>query len=242
MRYRFKPPLWAWLGLIPALALLVALGSWQMQRGVYKTRLQAVMDASGAQPAQPLTRDTQAAGEREAPHVLARGRYLGERQLLLDNQGNEGRPGYRVWTPLRLDDGALLIVDRGWVAQDGDRSRLPEIAVDGAQARELAGLWRPLPQPGMRLAADGCAGTNWPRVVQYPDAEDLRCLYADLGEAPLAGLLLLDPSAADGYLRDWRVNASVPPQRHYAYAAQWYAFAATLLFLFVKLNLRRIPR
>jgi surfeit locus 1 family protein len=239
MSYRFRPPLWAWLALVPALALLIALGSWQMQRGIYKTRLQAVMDASIARPAQPLTGATAAASESEAPHLLAHGRYLGERQLLLDNQGNEGRPGYHVWTPLRLDDGALLIVDRGWVAQDGDRSRLPEIAVDGS-ARDVAGLWRPLPQPGMRLAADACAGKSWPRVVQYPDADDLRCLYADLG-APLSGLLLLDPAAADGYVRDWRVNASVPPQRHYAYAAQWYAFAATLLFLFVKLNLRRSP-
>lgn len=238
MRYRFKPPLWAWLGLIPALALLVGLGSWQMTRGVYKTELQAVMDASSAQPVQALTRATAAAGEQQAPHLLARGQYLAERQLLLDNQGNEGRPGYHVWTPLRLADGALLMVDRGWIAQNGDRSRLPAIAVDGA-VRDVAGLWRPLPQPGMRLAAEACAGTDWPRVVQYPVADDLRCLYADLGEAPLAGLLLLDPAASDGYLRDWRVNASVPPQRHYAYAAQWYAFAATLLFLFVKLNLRR---
>lgn len=241
MRYRFKPPLWSWFALFPALALLVGLGSWQMQRGYYKTRMQAVMDASSAAPAQPLTRETAAADERQAPHLQARGRYLGDRQLLLDNQGNDGRPGYHVWTPLQLADGALLMVDRGWVAENGDRSQLPATDVD-ANPREVTGLWRPLPQPGMRLAADACAGTSWPRVVQYPVTEDLRCLYADRGEVPLAGVLLLDPAAADGYVRDWRINAAIPPQRHYAYAAQWYAFAATLLFLFVKLNLRRIPR
>ena len=239
MRYRFKPPLWSWFALFPALALLIGLGSWQLQRGVYKTRMQAVMDASSAAPAQPLSHATAAADEFEAPHLQARGQYLGDRQLLLDNQGNDGRPGYHVWTPLKLDDGTLLLVDRGWVAENGDRSQLPETAVDGS-AREVAGLWRPLPQPGMRLAADACAGKNWPRVVQYPVAADLQCLYADLGEAPLAGVLLLDPAAGDGYVRDWRINAAIPPQRHYAYAAQWYAFAATLLFLFVKLNLRRI--
>jgi surfeit locus 1 family protein len=241
MRYRFKPPLWSWFALFPALALLTALGSWQMQRGIYKTRMQAVMDASVLQPVQPLTRDTQPADEAQAPHLQAHGRYLIDHQLLLDNQGNDGRPGYHVWTPLQLDDGSLLMVDRGWVAEDGDRSQLPAIAVDDS-ARSVAGLWRPLPRPGMRLAADACAGTNWPRVVQYPVADDLRCLYADRGVAPLAGLLLLDPAEADGYVRDWRINAAIPPQRHYAYAAQWYAFAATLLFLFVKLNLRRIPR
>ncbi|WP_428311647.1 SURF1 family protein [Hydrocarboniphaga sp.] len=239
MRYRFKPPLWSWFALFPALALLIVLGSWQMQRGFYKTRMQAVMDAAAAAPTQPLTRATAAADEFQAPHLQARGHYLVERQLLLDNQGNDGRPGYHVWTPLKLADGALLMVDRGWVAENGDRSQLPATEVDDGP-RDVAGLWRPLPQPGMRLAADACAGKNWPRVVQYPVVADLQCLYADLGTAPLAGVLLLDPAAADGYVRDWRINAAIPPQRHYAYAAQWYAFAATLLFLFVKLNLRRV--
>lgn len=241
MSWQFRPPLWSIAAVIPALALLLALGSWQMQRGWYKTRLQAEMDQSMGEAPVPLTAATSAGEEQRAPHVSARGVYQSQRQLLLDNQGNEGRPGYRVWTPMRLTDGALLIVDRGWVAQDGDRNRLPAIDVNDV-TREVRGLWRPLPQPGMRFAADACAGTSWPRVVQYPTASDLRCLYGDLGAPPLDGLLLLDPDQDDGFVRDWRVNASVPPQRHYAYAAQWYAFAATLLFLFVKLNLRRSPR
>jgi surfeit locus 1 family protein len=234
-RLRFRPPWWAWLGFVPMSALLLGLGSWQLQRGLIKTQLQALMDASMQQAAGVLDAGSPAAGDGLAPHLAASGHYDSARQLLLDNQGHEGAPGYHVWTPLRLDDGALVIVDRGWVPQNGDRSKLPAVAVEQLP-RRVSGLWRPLPRPGMRLDGETCPQGPWPRVVQYPRPEDLRCLYA---EAPLAGLLLLDPATADGYVRDWRVNASVPPQRHYAYAAQWYAFAATLLFFFVKLNLRR---
>ena len=53
-------------------------------------------------------------------------------------------------------------------------------------------------------------------------------------------MLLLAPEASDGYLRDWsQDDRRFPPQRHYGYAAQWFAFAATLLAIFLKLNLKR---
>lgn len=236
-RWQFRPPLWAWLGLLPLLALLLTLGTWQLQRGQQKLALQATLDGALTRPAEPLHRDDPAPAEQGGRHVTAQGRYLDARQLLLDNEGHEGRPGYHVLTPLQLDDGTLVLVNRGWVPQDGDRRRLPTVEV-GGEPRRVDGLWRPLPTPGLRLAVDNCGGTGWPRVVQYPQAADLRCL---LGDAVLPGVLLLSPQAADGYVRDWRVSAGFPPERHYAYAAQWYAFAATLLFLFVKLNLKKIP-
>ncbi len=217
------------------LGLLIGLGSWQMQRGLTKVRLQAAIDVSISQAPQALDRHSPAAGADAIAHVSARGHYDNARQLLLDDQGHEGRPGYHVWTPLRLDDGGLLMVDRGWVPQAGDRRELPTTAVNG-DGRTVTGLWRPLPRPGVRFADNACVAGGWPRVVQYPVAADLRCLY---GETPMAGLLLLDPDAGDGFVRDWRINASVPPQRHYAYAVQWYLFAAVLLFFFIKLNLRR---
>lgn len=237
-RLQFRPPLWAWLGLLPCLALLIALGTWQLDRGIRKIALQQTLDEARQQAPTALSRSSEAAQKDSALHARAAGRYDSAHQLLLDNEGYEGRAGYHVLTPLRLDDGAIVIVNRGWVPQTASRSQLPDIAV-GEEARQVVGLWREPARPGLRLAVDNCAGDRWPRVLQYPEVKDFRCL---LGEAVLPGVLLLQADAADGYVRDWRVSTGFPPQRHYAYAAQWYAFAATLLFLFVKLNLKRIPR
>lgn len=237
-RIRFSPPWWAWIAWIPATALLLTLGTWQLHRGQQKVALQTQFDRALQSPAIELQNGASAPPVDGAIHARASGAYDSARQMLLDNQSDQGRPGYHVLTPLRLSDGSVVVVDRGWVAQTESLQRLPEVSVDGAE-REIAGLWRPLIRPGLRLAVDNCAGSGWPRVLQYPEVSDLRCV---LGESVLPGVLLLDPQAPDGYLRDWRVSTGFPPERHYAYAAQWYAFAATLLFFFIKLNLKRSVR
>lgn len=240
MTWRFRPPLWAWVGTLALGALLVSLGTWQLGRGQHKARLEAeYAAASSDRPPGQLGPELQPARSEIAVKARGRGRYLPERQILLDNQPRQRVPGYRVWTPLRLDTGALVVIDRGWVAADPDRRVLPDTGTLEAEPREVSGYWRPFPEPGLRLdGADPCAVTDaaFPRVLSFPTRQTVSCV---LGEAVLPGLLLLAEDHPDGFVREWTQPNPVPPARHYAYAAQWYAFAATLLFLFVKLNLRR---
>ena len=103
----------------------------------------------------------------------------------------------------------------------------------------MLGYWRALPEPALRLDIDNCAPGDWPRVVSYPTLEDLECVLE--GEV-LPGLLLMDATLADGYVREWTMPNPLPPSRHYGYAAQWFALAATLFFLFFKLNLKHSRR
>lgn len=237
MAIRFRPPLWSWLGLLTLGALLVSLGTWQLQRAQYKRALEVAYAHAAEAPQLRLDAQTAAASHERVTVAKAVGRYDSERQILLDNQPRRRVPGYRVWTPLALDAGGRVMVDRGWVPADPDRARLPQIEVSETP-REVSGYWRPLPEPGLRLAVNDCAAGPFPRVLSFPTAEEVECV---LGVDILAGVLQLDPEAPDGFVREWSLPNPVPPARHYAYAAQWYAFAATLLFLFVKLNLKRSP-
>lgn len=232
--WSLRPPLWAVLGTVAGCALTAALGVWQLQRGYAKEALQARYLDAAVQPSLALdARTPPAAGVSRA---VATGRYQAARALLLDNQTRQRRPGYEVWTPLRLHDGALLIVNRGWVPGGGTRAALPVLpATDGEV--HVSGLWRALPRPGMRLEGGACARTQtFPQLVNYPTAAELACL---LGEPVLDGVLLLDPAEPGGYVREWDRVAEFPPAKHYGYAAQWFAFCATLLAIFLKLNLKR---
>jgi cytochrome oxidase assembly protein ShyY1 len=243
MAWRFRPPLWTVAATFASCALMIWLGLWQWQRGVDKQAMRAQYASATSVAAVKLGASSIAPTGYGAIAAVASGHYLPEHQLLLDNQVRERVPGYHVWTPLRLDDGSLLMVNRGWVPQNPDRRVLPALpAPPGAQ--QVTGLWRALPQPGLRLDSGDCDPAKqsqpWPRIEQYPTAQDLACLY---GERVLGGELLLAPEATGGYVREWAVGDNgFPPSRHYGYAAQWFAFAATLFCIFIKLNLKRSPK
>lgn len=233
----FKPPLWSILPTVLVMALFLILGIWQLSRAHEKEALQAAFDTAGSAPVAPLATDPPRGDALATRRVHVEGRFDPQRQLLLDNQTRAQVPGYHVWTPLQRTGGGWVIVDRGWVGADPDRRQLPRLEVSD-DARELIGYWRPLPEPGLRLASDPCAATGFPRVASYPTREQLTCVLG----APVAdGVLLLDPEMPEGFVREWSLPNPVPPARHYAYAAQWFAFAATLLFLFVKYSLKRLP-
>ncbi len=232
---RFTAPAWAWLVTGAMLALLLGLGGWQVRRAHEKENLDASYAHAGAEAPLALTRDSIAPASAAVVAATVEGTYEGERQLLLDNQSHQGRPGYRVWTPLRLSAGGTVIVDRGWVPADPQRAIVPDVSVSGAR-RSLRGLWRNLPRPGLKLANPNLrAPGRFPAVVDHPTVEDLQAI---LGEPVAAGVLLLDPAEKEGYLREWNPTTRFPPSRHYAYAAQWFALAATLLIIFVRMNLK----
>ncbi len=236
--FRFRAPPWAWLFAAAGLALFLRLGFWQLDRAAEK---KAIISAyQQAAKSEPLDFDTALAPGRPATGLYTRavslnGGFEAGRSLLLDNQVVGSRVGYRVWTPLRLSSGRLALVDRGWVPMHPDRRVLPALQTPAGPVR-VRGVWQPLPRPGLRLAPDDCNRAQWPRVVQYPLFAELQCLLGpDLAE----GLLWLDPAEPHGFVRDW-VRNEFPPERHYGYALQWFALAATLLVLFIVLNFRRI--
>lgn len=237
-RWQFRPPLWAVLGTVLGCAVTGWLGVWQLHRGHAREALDAQYLAAGTEAAIHLDTATPALANAEAVAAEAEGVYV-DQQLLLDNQVRERIPGYQVLTPLRLTGGGLVLVNRGWLPQNPDRRVLPALPLP-AGSLKVSGLWRALPQPALRLETHNCEAQGWPRIVEYPTPADLACLYP--GEAVAAGMLLLAPEAANGYVREWnQADRRFPPSRNYAYAAQWFAFGATLLVLFFKLNLKRRP-
>ena len=218
------------------LAVLLALGSWQAQRGLQKQAIDEAAAALTETMAVPWAPTLQP--QLQPPvRIVVTGRYRPELTLLLDNQSYQRRPGYHLWSMLKRDDGETLMVNRGWLPADGDRRQLPTVSTpEGEQT--LTGLWRPLPRPGWVLPSKACEAELAPagiRVVQFPDVEQLRCLT---GTQVADGILLLDPDPAQPLVREWAMGAAVPASRHFGYAAQWFVFAMVLTFFFIRLNLR----
>jgi surfeit locus 1 family protein len=225
---RFAPRLhWTLLALL-GIALFVSLGRWQLHRAEEKRVLYAGF-AAGAGPSVALPENYQPVPRYQ--RVTARGHYDSSRQFLLDNMTHEGVPGFHVLTPLVQYDLRVVLVDRGFVPMTGRRSDLPDIPVDGDE-RVVTGRADNLPQAAVSLEAAPAAG--WPRFVSFPKMPEI----ADaLHAAVFPQVVLLDADQADGYLRDWR-PPGMGPDRHVAYAVQWFGLAATVFVTWVVLSLK----
>jgi surfeit locus 1 family protein len=239
----------SWLMTVATLCLLVLfvnLGRWQWARAEFKREIVAefatqsgAVVALGSRRATELPRFAQ---------VEITGRWDSERQFLLDNRTRAGRAGYDVLTPLRLDDGRWLVVNRGWIPFEGYRDRLPDVRSSlDASADErvtIVGRLDDLPQAGLAggRAAPATSG-SWPRVTSFPTVSQLEAAMATSDE-PEPKLeerwLLLNDADPAGYLRQWQPFATGKgPEQNWSYAIQWWSFAILLLVLYFSLNLRK---
>lgn len=225
-----------WVAGALLLALFLSLGNWQLQRADEKRAVLADFEAAAAARHQPLDLSVEPMTLLRFRPVVVSGHYLPERQFLLDNQVREGRVGYRVITPLVDGSGRTLLIERGWTPRTQERGTLPEVS-EGLSAEPVAirgHVYVPFGE-GYRLGGMD-DNASWPRVIQYLDFEAIgERLQRDV--VPLT--VRLDPDQPQGYLRDWRPVLPMGPERHLAYAAQWFGLALALVVIAIVLTFRR---
>jgi len=215
-------------------ALFIRLGVWQWHKGIQRQEEWSRF-ARGAD--RLIALDERAVGDVPLyQRVSVTGRLDGAHQFLLDNRTHGGRAGYEVLTPLRRAKAPVLLIDRGWVPFSGTRARLPDISLEGAAPVTLSGRIAQLPSPGLasgRAAPDARAA--WPKLTSYPSVAELG---AALGTPLAARIVLLDPQAPFGYLRDWQ-PPGMAPLRHLSYAIQWWCFATLALIVWAIMSTRK---
>lgn len=212
------------VGLLAVAAMVCAsLGFWQLGRaGEARALMERVALAANEAPIRLRTSDAARESLRYA-RVEVAGRYVPERQILVDNIVHEGTAGYDVLTPFEpLDGGPWLMVNRGWIPANPDRRVLPAAPVDG-EPRTVTGMLDALPVPGLRLGEAPTAETRAPlTVISFPTMGDLETI---LGRSLFGYQLLLDPEQPDGYVQKLPAP-SLTPEKHLAYAAQWWLFGS----------------
>jgi surfeit locus 1 family protein len=229
--YSFRPRGWALALAAAACAAFVLLGNWQARRAEEKRALGAAFDQALRSPPIVLSPGADIAGLVHK-HVSARGQFLADRTVLLDNKLRQGRPGYEVVTPLRLGaSDSNVLVDRGWVAAAPSRAVLPEVHT-----------------PAGDVEVSGVALDRLPRALETGVAPKGAVRQnVDIGAFAAETKLRLEPlvieqhsELPDGVSREWpRPDFGV--EKHESYALQWYSFAALAIILVIALSMRRAP-
>jgi surfeit locus 1 family protein len=237
--FEFRPSLWPTLATLILLPFLAGLGVWQLERAGWKQDIVDRHAARARQPAVELQSLLPVSPDSQYRTVTASGRYDLDHQLLLDNRLHQGRAGYHVLTPFRLAGrDATLLVNRGWVPVGASRAVLPELPGPAGEIRLTARVALP-PEEIFRLDSAEEAGSGWPQVVQ---AIDIPALEQRLGHALLPLVLQLDADDAHGFVRDWKAVYGIPPDKHRAYAMQWFTLAVVLAIIYIGVNTRRTGR
>jgi surfeit locus 1 family protein len=226
--YSFRPRAWALAAAAAACAAGIALGNWQAGRAAEKRALGAELERSLNAPPLELPATRIGPKDYSRRHVTARGRFLDEHTVYLDNKLRRGRPGYEVVTPLRLD-GMHVLVNRGWIQAGATRDALPAVFT-----------------PRDEVRVEGLALARLPRVLEPgPTVAGKLRLNIDVAAFERETGLGLQPivieqhsAAPDGLVREWpRPDAGV--DKHASYALQWYSLAALAVVLVVVLSFRR---
>jgi len=229
-----KIPGLAYLCLLP---LLLTLGFWQLHRAEEKRQLLHLQQQTLMQETLHLS----AASEDHVDllqykKVEVAGRYDVSHQFLIDNQVSAGKAGYFVLTPLIVEGKKkAVLVNRGWIPLNRDRSILPELPISDIQTI-VKGRINRFPSVGIKLPGADLPASGWPSVVQVADSEQLE---KRLGYPLFHFQIELDKESADGYKRDWQAINIMRPEQHTAYAMQWFGLAIILTLLFIGYSLKK---
>ncbi|MFZ2235681.1 MAG: SURF1 family protein [Dokdonella sp.] len=231
-----RPSVFAIALLIVGVVASVWMGFWQLRRADEKQRLFDAFSLAGSAAPISLTKARRDETPQHYPRVSVSGRYDGRHVYLLDNQTRGGRAGVVVWMLFQPDEGGpTILVDRGFLVQDDPYSK-PAIPALPSETATLTGLYAPPPGFGLRLGGDTLPGQAiWPKSTIRIDRGEIA---RDSSRTLDTRVLLLDAEPAGGFERHWTPEVMVP-DKHRAYALQWFSFAIAALVIFVVLHRRR---
>lgn len=219
LKIRFGPA----LAVLIVIAVTVWLGFWQRDRAHQKEALQARIERF--ERASPVTLDDKkwSLEAIEFHRVVARGRFVPELTVYLDNRPYNDQPGFYVVTPLKLDAGGYVLVNRGWLPRNArQRSVMAPYHTPHGEVT-IEGIARANASRAFELGQGGSAAHQ--KIRQNLDI----ALYAVETGLPLEPFVLQQTEGqADGLIRDWPApNTGV--ERNYGYMLQWWGMAVAAL-------------
>lgn len=220
------------------LSVLLGLGQWQLNRLAWKQDLLERISLSQAgsltvlETAADLDNLTQAQNDymrvslRGAWRVDLEQYWFAQVSQAPTDMAAQDKVGFHVITPLQLDDGSLVFVDRGFVPA---RLRLPDSRPQNLPT-QITGILRWPDRRGYFDAADLPEDKIW--YVRDPQA-----MAEVLGVSSYAFLVeQVTPQEGWPYAGQSRLSLS---NRHLEYAVTWFGFALILVIISATWHIRQ---
>ena len=205
----------------------IYLGFWQLDRAAQKEALQSAMEQQASKPPLALNVFLNLNDVNEVLHqrVLISGSWIAQSTVYLDNRQMDGKVGFFVLTPLRLEGSdKVVMVQRGWAQRNFEqRETVPVVEtpsglvqIEGTIALSPSRLY----EPGQ--SARGLIRQNL----------DMQAFRGETGLPLLNFTVRQTGLPSEGLRRDWpAVNFGI--DKHYGYAFQWFGLSALVIALYL---------
>ena len=228
-RKKFNPGLRITIFFVIFAAVFFSLGIWQIERGQTKTQIMSEFENKLTK--EPIYLNAES---KKWDRVSVSGKWENKKQLLIDNVIHQGIAGYKVLTPLRINEtNKLILIDRGWIKQNKFRDQLPDIQIPD----DFESVSGTLEQPELGLVlSDELISNNWPKISQTKNVEVISKAYT---EEIFPMILLADPLLKNSleYIKITPTNMT--PIKHYGYSSQWFLMFIVLCFMYIWYGLSR---
>lgn len=220
-----------WLTVCTGIALLIllGLGTWQVQRLQWKQAMLNEIEAGLSAPPLALPAASDALGPLNYRRISVRGEFLHDKEQHLGPRQYKHHSGLHLLTPLRLEDGRTLLVNRGWIPPAG-----APVEID---------------RPSGSTTLTGVLRTSFAKGAFTPDYDtgaglwfwyDLSGIAQHTGITLLPAVLEVDAAgdSGSGYPIGGAVDLRIA-NNHLHYALTWYGLAVVLICIFVVFQKQR---
>jgi surfeit locus 1 family protein len=229
--WRFTPRLWSTIAATVGIVIFIQLGNWQLSRAEEKESRQERLDLLSREPPVAVPDIPVRLEDFQYRQVEARGEYVPLHTIYLDNKIFQGMAGYQVITPLRIGKSTMhVLVNRGWVPADRDRSKLPEVPAPNGEV-VVSGLATIATQKTLELSTEVVSGKVWENL-------DLERYRRATGLMLQPVMILQKDDVKDGLVRQW-VRPDSGAAKNLGYAFQWFAMALAVLIIYLVLSVKR---
>jgi len=223
--FRLRPLLWPTLISLPIFVFALGLGVWQMERREWKLNLLeriALNQAAAPIPLDELlTHDPLAF---EYGRVKLAGTFLHDKEFDLGARSRKNEVGIQIVTPVRTDDGKIVLFDRGFVPS---AKKDPPTRAEGQVAGkvELTGIVR-RSQVQRQFAPDNVPDKN---VWFHVDVPLMRKMAGGKPDPSLDSFFLeADATPNPGGLPIGGQTRLDIPNDHLQYALTWFGIALAM--------------
>jgi surfeit locus 1 family protein len=205
------------------LAVLIGLGTWQIDRLQWKEDLLSTISQRLLGPTLDIAVVDKAYADFQ--HAMATGSFLNDKELYMHAVSTRGEGGWHVLTPFHVNNGLWLLVDRGFVPfdkKDPDTRRDGQLSGSVTITGHLRLPQHRWPQPDNNPAANDWYWPDPAAMAKAMDVPPFLPFVLQVDATPVPG----------GYPVGGQTRVDLPND-HFTYALTWYGLACVLLVIYI---------